>query len=65
MSKVSTPQGQQSGTSNDSYLRVGTHAQSEPTQFDRFESLAKRLLHVSKDDVREAEAREQDRRRTA
>lgn len=36
-----------------------------PTPFDRFESLAKRLLHVSKDDVRETEARDHDRRRTA
>ncbi len=37
----------------------------EPRPFDRFETLAKRLLHVSKDDVREAEARERDKRRTA
>lgn len=38
---------------------------AEPTAFERFESLAKRLLHVSKDDVREAEARDQNKRRTA
>lgn len=38
---------------------------SEPSPFERFESLAKRLLHVSKDDLREAEARDRDRRRTA
>lgn len=37
----------------------------EPTPFDRFESLAKRLLRVSKDDVREAEAGDQGKRRTA
>lgn len=37
----------------------------EPTAFARFESLAKRLLNVSKDDVREAEARQRDKRRTA
>lgn len=37
----------------------------EPTPFERFESVAKRLLHVSKDDLRAAEARERDRRRTA
>lgn len=36
-----------------------------PTPYERFESLAKRLLHVSKDDVRQAEARERDKRRTA
>ncbi len=33
--------------------------------FDRFQALTKRLLHVSKDDVREAESREQEKRRTA
>lgn len=33
-----------------------------PTPFERFESLAKRLLHVSKDDVREAGARERQRK---
>jgi len=40
---------------------------TEPEQspFDRFQSLTKRLLHVSKDDVREAEAREREKRRTA
>jgi hypothetical protein len=36
-----------------------------PTPFERFESLTRRLLHVPKDDVREAEARDQDKRRTA
>lgn len=36
---------------------------AEPeTPFERFESLAKRLLHVSKDDVREAGARERQRK---
>lgn len=37
----------------------------ETTPFERFQSLTKRLLHVSKDELREAEAREQDKRRTA
>ncbi len=37
----------------------------EPTPFERFESLTKRLLHVSKDELREAEARDQEKRRTA
>ena len=36
-----------------------------PTPYERFQSLTKRLLHVSKDDLREAEAREQERRRSA
>ncbi len=36
-----------------------------PEPYDRFESLTRRLLRVSKDDVREAEARERERRRTA
>jgi len=36
-----------------------------PTPFDRFADLTKRLLHVSKDDVREAEVRDRDKRRTA
>lgn len=35
----------------------------EPTPFDRFTDLTKRLLHVSKDEVREAEARDRDRRK--
>lgn len=38
-------------------------ASSKP--YARFESLAKRLLHVSKDDLREAEAREAEKRSTA
>ena len=33
---------------------------TEPTAFDRFESLTRRLLGVSKDDVRKAEARDQE-----
>lgn len=33
--------------------------------FERFESLASRLLRVSKDEVREAEAHQQEKRRTA
>jgi hypothetical protein len=40
-------------------------AEPEPSPFERFQSLTKRLLHVSKDEIREAEAREQERRRTA
>lgn len=36
-----------------------------PTPYERFQSLTKRLLHVSKDELREAEARDQERRRTA
>lgn len=43
--------------------KAGEPASSKP--FDRFESLARRLLHVSKDDVRAAETRERDKRRTA
>jgi hypothetical protein len=43
-----------------------TPVESEtPSPFERFQSLTKRLLHVSKDDLREAEAREQEKRRTA
>ncbi len=38
-------------------------ASSKP--FDRFESLTRRLLKVSKDEIRAAEARERDKRRTA
>ncbi len=38
-------------------------ASSKP--FDRFESLTRRLLKVSKDEVRAAETRERDKRRTA
>lgn len=50
----------------DSVRGSGTGSDGErPTPFERFESLAKRLLHVSKDDVREAEVRERDKRRTA
>ncbi len=38
----------------------------EPSPFERFQSLTKRLLHVSKDDLREAKAAaERDKRRTA
>jgi hypothetical protein len=36
-----------------------------PKPYDRFESLTRRLLKVSKDDLREAEAREVGKRRTA
>lgn len=36
-----------------------------PTPFDRFQSLTRRLLHVPKDELREAEASERDKRRTA
>lgn len=36
-------------------------AQAEPSPFEKFQSLTNRLLHVSKDDLREAEASEQDR----
>ncbi len=36
-----------------------------PMPFDRFESLTRRLLKVSKDEVRAAETRERDKRRTA
>lgn len=39
--------------------------QDRPGQYDAFESLTRRLLKVSKDEVREAEARERDKRRTA
>jgi hypothetical protein len=37
----------------------------DPTPYERFQSLTRRLLHVSKDELREAEAREQEKRRTA
>lgn len=37
----------------------------EPSPFERFQSLTKRLLHVSKDELREAEAHQQEKRRTA
>lgn len=37
----------------------------DPSAFERFQSLTKRLLYVSKDDLREAEARDQEKRRTA
>lgn len=49
----------------DARPQSGDAADSSSTPFDRFQSLTKRLLHVSKDDLREAEAREQDKRRTA
>lgn len=39
--------------------------EESPTPFDRFQDLARRLLHVSRNDVREAEAREAEKRRTA
>ena len=40
-------------------------AEPEPSPFERCQSLTKRLLHVSKDELREAEARYEDKRRTA
>lgn len=40
-------------------------AEPEPGLFDRFPSLTRRLVHVSKDDVREAEVREHSLPRTA
>ena len=35
---------------------------AECSEFDRFEALTRRLLGVSKDDVRKAEARDQEQR---
>jgi hypothetical protein len=40
-------------------------AETDPFPFERFQSLTRRLLRVSRDDLREAEAREQEKRRTA
>jgi len=46
-------------------MRAEDDQQHDADAFERFQSLTKRLLHVSKDELREAEARDQEKRRTA
>jgi len=37
---------------------------TEPSDYDRFEDLARGLVNVPKNEIKEAEARERDKRRT-
>ena len=50
---------------HDRTIAEPARTEPEPSPFERFQSLTKRLLHVSKDDVREAEASQREARRTA